>query len=213
MFNITRLSISRHLYSRSFVSSALLTRAWRDETLAQLRQEAKSRGLSSKGTKAVLASRLEEYEKAQAHLSEPIQSRPMSTSAGHVKTSEAPGNPEILSPSDSATFFSVKIPDTNFAPPEPVAQVPYVPDFWGSSIPKPESGTEEAIPQILVVAGSETHPSGGPAHNHRDVTAHLEQESESSAPTTSGGLFDDMADDIGLPRPGQVKASFWKIFS
>ncbi|PPQ98848.1 hypothetical protein CVT24_003402 [Panaeolus cyanescens] len=199
----------RLIQSRSFVSSALLTRAWKEETLVQLRKEAKVRG-----TKAVLITRLEEYDKSQAHISEPIKSRVMSTHAAHVNTSEAPGNPEISTPSNSAAAFAVKIPNTNFTTPEPLAQVPYVPDFWGSSLPKTDSASEDAIPQILVVAGSETHPSGGPAHHHRDATMYDEQQSSSAPSTTSsGGLFDDMADDVGLPRPAEVKSSFWKMFS
>lgn len=62
---------------------------------------------------------------------------------------------------------------------------------------------------MLVVAGAATHHGGGPSHGLHDGNESsdrhehaqgFEAASESkSKPTTSGGIWRDLADDIGLP--------------
>jgi hypothetical protein len=71
----------------------------------------------------------------------------------------------------------------------------------------------------LVVAGAGTHHGGGPSHNLLDISS----ESDSSlgsviAGSSNGhpeekGLWDDMANDVGLPPTKDVKNALWKLFS
>ncbi|KAF8163341.1 hypothetical protein B0H34DRAFT_695068 [Crassisporium funariophilum] len=231
MFRLCRIpahsSIFRPWSQRNLVSSALLMRTWQNETIGQLRQEAKILGLSPKGNKATLISRLEEHEKNVAY--EPVLPT-LSAGVRHVSTgstpsasSEAPGIPEmpqIPIPSTLASFLDVKIPDLSQSDPLPPVQIPYVPDFWDSS-PVVETEAEVVLPKLLVVAGSDTHHGGGPSHNLLDITLSSDgigASSSSSPPMvthSSGerGLLDDMAEDIGLPPTKDVKSAIWKLFS
>ncbi|KAF9013863.1 hypothetical protein BDQ17DRAFT_1418816 [Cyathus striatus] len=99
---------------------------------------------------------------------------------------------------------------------------PYVPDFWSSSTPQnPELEVES--PVMVVVGGEGTHLLS-PTHNllfsaSDIVVPPLENGSlaTSSPPNSAtpgqGGVWDDIAEDIGLPPPQQIKQAFWKIFS
>ena len=70
------------------------------------------------------------------------------------------------------------------------------------------------------MAGVGTHYGGGPSHNFLDISAESENSSLGSVVADSstshpeeGGLWDDMADDIGLPPTKNVKDAIWKMFS
>lgn len=69
------------------------------------------------------------------------------------------------------------------------------------------------------MAGVGTHHGGGPSHNFLDISAESENSSlgsvvaDSSTSRPEGGLWDDMADDIGLPPTKNVKDAIWKMFS
>jgi hypothetical protein len=72
----------------------------------------------------------------------------------------------------------------------------------------------------LLVAGAETHHGGGPSHNILDISSGSEYNSlgsvvadSSSSPLKEKGLWDDMADDVGLPPTKDVKKAIWKLFS
>jgi hypothetical protein len=71
-----------------------------------------------------------------------------------------------------------------------------------------------------VVAGAGTHHGGGPSHNLLDISSGPEYNSLGSVSTDAssshpeeGGLWDDMADDVGLPPTKDVKKAIWKLFS
>jgi len=74
---------------------------------------------------------------------------------------------------------------------------------------------DEQLPKLLVIAGAETHPGGGPSHNLLDngttsenpeVAPHLQH---AQAPT----FLDDISTDLGLPPVDELKARLRKIFS
>jgi hypothetical protein len=98
---------------------------------------------------------------------------------------------------------------------------PYVPDFWDSSVPVDNLRVEESLPKLLVVAGADTHPGGGPSHNLLDANLHHETVSSdvnnnitaAESATGQGKVWDDIAEDVGLPYWRDIKAGFWKTFS
>ncbi|KAG6845317.1 hypothetical protein H0H87_010774, partial [Tephrocybe sp. NHM501043] len=72
---------------------------------------------------------------------------------------------------------------------------------------------------LLVVAGADTHLSGGPSHNLLDENAAAlasPTPPPNPNPTTDAdavpGLWGDIADDLGLPRPHEIKAAFQRLF-
>ncbi|EEB96230.1 hypothetical protein MPER_04668, partial [Moniliophthora perniciosa FA553] len=70
--------------------------------------------------------------------------------------------------------------------------------------------------KLVVVAGVETHQGGGPSHNLLDTTISEAAPSAEATPSIKpgkGGLFDDMAEDLGLPHVKDMKKSLWKVFS
>ncbi len=85
--------------------------------------------------------------------------------------------------------------------------------------------TEPVLPKLVVVAGEETHPGGGPSHNLLDEHA-LAGEAETYAPEdttpssstsstktpTEQGFWGDVAEDMGIPLK-ELKGSFSKLFS
>lgn len=137
------------------------------------------RGLSTKGNKATLVSRLQEYEDTRtAPASSPPGARNASSRATPAPDpvspppqAASPGVRPQANPSASAQFFAFKMPDLTQSPPTSSAQVPYLPDFWESANPKPRLSTEPELPKLHVVGGVATHPDGGPTH-------HLQKHSE-----------------------------------
>ncbi|KAF4576608.1 hypothetical protein EYR36_004586 [Pleurotus pulmonarius] len=229
-----RRSLARSIPSqrRSFVSSVLLSKTWENDTVAELRQEAKKRGLST-GNKASLVMRIQEHESAitSTHRMPPPATRSASTSASStpVVEPEAPGRPQ-LPQSAEEPFFNVILPDASQPEPELQVQIPYVPDLWHSSEITESAAAEEIItepvlPKLVVVAGEETHPGGGPSHNLLDENA-LVGEVETYAPEdttpssstsstttpTEQGFWGDVAEDMGIPLK-ELKGSFSKLFS
>ncbi|KAL0570252.1 hypothetical protein V5O48_011714 [Marasmius crinis-equi] len=200
--------------TRSFVSKVLLNRPLDQLTVADLKKEARSRGLSATGNKHSLLSRIQDHEKS------------ISSSAVHreaeATTAEVPGIPPERTPSTSSVDpFHVVVPGAAYDVPEPQVQIPYVPDFWGSSSNNvPEALAEEPVlPKMVVIAGAETHTGGGPSHNLLDELTLSEENSNAPQKTGSstqpgkGGLLDDMTEDLGLPYPAEMKKAFWKLFS
>lgn len=56
---------------------------------------------------------------------------------------------------------------------------------------------EPALPKVLVVAGASTHIGGGPSHNL--YSADPRSVAQSAQPT-EGGLWQDIAEDLCLPK-------------
>jgi len=72
------------------------------------------------------------------------------------------------------------------------------------------------------VAGAGTHHGGGPSHNLLDISSESGLENNALGSVIAGssgsrseekGLWDDMADDIGLPPTKDVKNAIRKLFS
>ncbi|KAF8892547.1 hypothetical protein BD779DRAFT_1509620 [Infundibulicybe gibba] len=207
--------------SRSFVSSVLLTRSWESETVAVLKREARSRGLSQTGNKATLISKIQEHDNSTTLKAiDPV--RAMSTAPEPTGLEGvAPGIPPATHPTPppAQLFLNVKIPDLSQPEPESPIQIPFVPDFWDSqsAAPVDTEPEEPALPKLLVVAGADTHHGGGPSHNLHDehATTIDPLPVEESAPKKlgQGGFWDDVTEDIGLPPPREIKNAFWKLFS
>ncbi|KAG6851012.1 hypothetical protein H0H93_004499 [Arthromyces matolae] len=113
--------------------------------------------------------------------------------------------------------MNIILPDLWQPIPEPPVQIPYVPDFWDSSARRanPVNVVEETLPKLNVVAG-DTHFSGGPSHNLLDENDTLLSSPQTpvapKAATVDDGLLGDLTDDLGLPRPKELKATFSKFF-
>lgn len=210
--NASRFTVNH----RNFVSTVLLSRTWESETLVTLRHEAKTRGLSTKGNKSVIISRIQEYEESRAlpfSQPAPVASRSVSSSSTTSSQAASPGIPPASQPtsaSQAPDFFLVRLPDlSQDGPCEPV-QAPFVPDFWDSSSPKPEP-IEPSHPKLHVVSGSATHPDGGPTYNLEkpqdaviiEEVVVIEPEGQAK-PAIESGLFRELANDLGLPRTFRV---------
>ncbi|KAL0946839.1 hypothetical protein HGRIS_013007 [Hohenbuehelia grisea] len=236
MFQIIRFRASSLRPS----ARSYLTRSWENQSAAQLRQEAKHRGLSPKGNKASLILRIQEHEaRSVASSPDPVSPRAVHASAAaaathvpHAVDGEAPGIPatpesnKTASASSSGDYLKVILPDLSQPDPEPPVQIPYLPDLWESkkvteTAEAEETASEPVLPKLLVVAGS-THPGGGPSHNLLDTNASTlesstpesSESSDASKPTQQKqGLLGDIAEDIGLPSFGSVKSGFSKFFS
>ncbi|KAL1721180.1 hypothetical protein EV715DRAFT_249568 [Schizophyllum commune] len=224
--------------SRTFVSSVILTRNWESETVAQLKKEAKSRGLAMSGNKATLVMRIQQYERARANeaLSPdvPAGARAASTSPApapsttsnsatsaisgslHIDpkpVSEAPGvPPEAQSTAPPVTdYLAVIIPDLSTPAPEPPTPIPHVPDFWGSAAAKSKPAPpspEEELPKIVVVADASTH-IGGVTHNLTSAEEEVLQ--DVSYADYKSGVLSDMAKDLGLPPLADFKKGWEKV--
>lgn len=130
---------------RSFVSTVLLSRTWENETVLELRKEARVRGLStyvstspfsrpdddhSRGNKSTLIARIQEHEENGAAPSPPPRtSRNASTNPVPPKaTSQAasPGIPLAAQPgrlSSNSDFSAIKLPNLSRPPPNVPVQV------------------------------------------------------------------------------------------
>ncbi|KAL0071367.1 hypothetical protein AAF712_001224 [Marasmius tenuissimus] len=205
--------------TRSFVSKVLLSRPLDQLTVADLKNEARSRGLSPTGKKANLLLRIQEHEKSISSTAASRQAEATASEAG-----AAPGIPpeHALSTSSRPERFHVIVPDASYDDPEPPVQIPYAPDFWTSSNNNVQEAVvdEPVLPKIVVVAGAETHTGGGPSHNLLDESTlssegapEPQQRTERSTQHGKGGLLDDMTEDMGLPYPHEMKKAFWKLFS
>ncbi|KAF9483763.1 hypothetical protein BDN70DRAFT_873366 [Pholiota conissans] len=217
MLRLPRLSARLpSISSRGLVSSALLSRAWQNASIAELRSEAKLRGLSAKGSKAALVSRIEDHEtsfhKSNIALSR-LASSVSSAPAQSINTTEAPGNPEPPVVPHVPFILDSKIPDLSVREPLPPVQVPYVPDFWNSSTPD-EPAVEEALPKVLVVAGAETHHGGGPSHSSLDLEEPQNKLGIDYHPksTRSSSFLDDLTEDLGLPPVSDIKKGISSLF-
>ncbi|KAH7921732.1 hypothetical protein BV22DRAFT_707009 [Leucogyrophana mollusca] len=195
---------------RTFVSTVLLSRTWENETVVDLRKEARHRGLSTKGNKSTLITRIQSYEEQQAAGSSSSQSPAPAAARSASTQAVAPGLPSASQPASSASipaFMNVKMPDLSQPEPEVPVQIPSLPDLWDSARLKPKLPQEAPIPKIHVVSGSATHHGGGPTHSlesTHETEAHKHAEAPPADPAPAGGFWRDLADDMGLPRTIKV---------
>ncbi|KAI8998601.1 hypothetical protein BD414DRAFT_575110 [Trametes punicea] len=191
--------------TRNFVSTVLLTKAWENETISELRKEARKRGLPAGGNKATLITRLQQDDKKRALSPEPIPAAPQVRHASTVDTpTEVPGVPSSAAPVFPKYNLEIKMPNISEPEPEPPTPIPFLPDFWESSKAKKEAAPPEPVtvpnPKVITVAAATTHPGGGPSHNLYSPSATVTSIAEEDAPTSMlGQLAADMAEDLGLP--------------
>jgi len=176
---------TRPTQRRFFVSSVLLTRTWENESTSVLKRELKDRGLSPKGNKSTLIPRILDHEQRQ--------SRNASTAI--------PGIPPSQHPTETLEeFTNINLPDISQPDLEADVQIPFVPDFWDSSLVKTASAVSEPpLPKLLVVAGVDTHHGGGPSHNLHDEHHPSRDSSVHASTMAPSGFWEDVAQDIGIP--------------
>ncbi|THH08657.1 hypothetical protein EW146_g8925 [Bondarzewia mesenterica] len=133
--NLTRISAPVLANHRSLVSSVLLTRTWENESFAEIKKEARQRGLSVKGNKATLITRIQQHDRRTVHDS--LSTAPPPTQSRNAST--VPASPSSPTTSDlPKQYLDIKIPDLSTPEPELPIQIPFVPDFWDSSRVKAE---------------------------------------------------------------------------
>ncbi|KLO13545.1 hypothetical protein SCHPADRAFT_921024 [Schizopora paradoxa] len=221
-------SLSRCTPRRSFVSTVLLSKSYEEKTVAELRTEAKKRGLSSSGNKSTLISRILQEEQRLA-TSTTASTQPQNVAAPPASRRSVSSTPavraETLSNEVAQQTLGVRLPDLSQPPPEPPVHIPFVPDFWESSrvnaeeakAAEAEAKENEGVPKIIVAADVSTHPLGGPSHNlypesfgGADASA-IGSSSSSSAETSGGakreGLIADVFEDLSLPLPELSRAA------
>jgi len=68
---------------------------------------------------------------------------------------------------------------------------------------------------MVVVGGLSTYHGDGPTHHLQPI--HEDETTVATAkqpqPPPEPGLFEDITNDLGLPPPKQLKASFLELFS
>jgi hypothetical protein len=76
--------------------------------------------------------------------------------------------------------------------------------------PLAPADSNPSLPKIIVVGGSATHHGGGPSHNlSNDHEAQSHVTHHSSPPKDhggKGGIFQDIAEDLGLPTAAEKSA-------
>ncbi|KAF5373550.1 hypothetical protein D9758_000591 [Tetrapyrgos nigripes] len=177
------------------------------EALSDLKNEARNRGLSPSGNKAKLIVRLQQHDQSLLTSSASTSQQ----SAPAPPQGDAPGVPHP--PAPSSPHLNIVLPNLSEPLPEPAVQIPYVPDFWNSATAVEQQPIQEdVLPKLVVIAGDNTHLGGGPSHNLLDesvatVTTN-EASGKESTPAGQGGLFEDMAEDIGMPVPKVLRGWF-----
>ncbi|CAK5277684.1 unnamed protein product [Mycena citricolor] len=142
-------------------------------------------------------------------LSVPNSARRASTSTSGL----APGIP--FTPLAPSSFMDVKMPDMSARIPLPQPQIPYMPDFWESSVSRDaDNASEMVLPKLSVLA-----EPGTASHNLLDASLLAESTSSSSVaspssvgPDGQNGLLEDIAEDLGLPSPKAMKRAVSNLF-
>ncbi|KAI0670338.1 hypothetical protein C8Q78DRAFT_1035723 [Trametes maxima] len=191
--------------ARSFVSTVLLTKAWENETVAELRKEARKRGLPSGGNKATLITRLQQDDKRVTLSTEPVSTAPQVRHASTVDTpTEVPGVPSSADPVYPKYNLDIHLPNVSQPIAEAPTPIPFLPDFWESSKVKRDTAPSQPAPsykpKVITVAGEITHHGGGPSHNLYTPSPPSSSAPARKEPTSLlGHLAADMAEDLSLP--------------
>ncbi|CAL1704550.1 unnamed protein product [Somion occarium] len=197
---------------RSFVSTVLLTRSWENESVSNLKKEARERGISQKGNKATLITRLQQHDKQRppmrdpsptAQAQSPVPSSPVTQYVRKASTTEVPGvpssaEPPRLPPNFPKDFLDVKIPVPSDPLPEPTTPIPFVPDFWDSARVKAASAPPKDEPDhltLIAVAGDPTHIAISPAYNLYIPEEEVVERKDTSKTT----FLEDVAEDLYIP--------------
>ncbi|VDB82978.1 unnamed protein product [Peniophora sp. CBMAI 1063] len=225
MFSSSLRVAARHahparLQSRSLVSTVLLNRSWETESVVTLRDELKKRGLSAKGNKATLITRIREFETDQTSpaaptAATPVQTRSASTEAKPAASTSTPPPPPAAIPTNTQSYsvdtLNVQLPDLSKEVVEEPVQIPLYFDYYDSAKPNSASTdsapTDIPIPKILVIGGESTKDAASNMVSvAEDAISSISPASVSTsqpAPNNAPGLrglYYDVLDDIGIPR-------------
>ncbi|CAE6460194.1 unnamed protein product [Rhizoctonia solani] len=191
--------------ARSLASTVLLPKTpeqWQEYTLAQLRTEAKQRGLATGGSKSKLVQRLVAQNQTNERSSTSAESSSTAYSHARQRWISTGGYFQAESSGDKfkARFsrtLDVKIPST----PEPIDEGPVIP-FLAQKFDSPPSESASPpqeppvnTPKVVTVASAATHVGGGPSHAiHESTDAHS---LESKAGNQSIGIK-GLLEELGL---------------
>jgi len=178
------------------------------------------RGLSPKGNKSTLITRIQAHDQHKTLQAVSVQDPPQPPGAqvrhaslvAPTASGSVPGIPPAAQPTSHlapTAFTNINLPDLSQPDPEIPTPIPFYPDSYDSIYhPNPYTSADPLPPKVLVVAGSSTHHGGGPSHNAFDGPESLDRHeyepplSSSSSVTasaiSSAGVWQDVADDIGL---------------
>ncbi|KAF8625823.1 hypothetical protein AX15_005203 [Amanita polypyramis BW_CC] len=216
-----RLALSPSV-PRSFVSSVLLARPCQNLSLADLRTEARARGLSSKGNKATIVARIQQHD---ASLAAPTTASPAGVQVSQPESVPPPAGENGIAPgipyssqfSSAEPFLNIKLPDLTQPDPIPPVQIPYVPDFWDSSISR-RAPAEQPLPKVLVVTDANAHHAGAPTHLQLENVASRPEAAPKNTtpepcPPETRGIPSDIAEDLGLAPWEEIKKNWRRVLS
>jgi hypothetical protein len=189
--------------------------------------------LSTKGNKATIVARLQQYDTPTTPLYSPPSTRFASTEA--VTPDVQVSAPEIVSvPSgekgiasgiapkakvtySAKAFLSTALPDLAKPDPVPSIQIPYVPDFWESSNTSRKAPVEQPLPKVLVVADANAHHNSAVTQNLLEETVSSDTVPPSTEPgpgsSQSDGIVSDIVEDLGLGSWAETKKNWRKLLS
>ncbi|KAF8610230.1 hypothetical protein BDV93DRAFT_517385 [Ceratobasidium sp. AG-I] len=216
----TTLRVSQ-IQSRSLASTVLLPKTseqWQERTVAELRNEAKRRGLSSGGNKSKLIDRLVVH--AQSNDRPTAPSGNASPQAVSIRQRWISSGSSLQAEADKfkarwSRNLDVKLPET----PDAVDEGPVIPflaqkfDSPASESASPPQELPSSAPKVVTVASAATHIGGGPSHAiHESSDAHaIEQNtSKGSKKGTSSAGIGALLSELGIPlsfdfkQPGRV---------
>ncbi|GJJ12104.1 hypothetical protein Clacol_006345 [Clathrus columnatus] len=124
-----------------------------------------------------------------------------------IKHSDA--TPSNTHGSKTKFTLNIKLPDLAISPEQPGPDLPFLPDFWDSSLTRGANSIrhdvvhEAPMRPILVVAGiSSQQAAGGPTYDGDHSSPTLEHATTRTQPVTSSpptGFWADFIDDLGIP--------------
>ncbi|KAG9086307.1 hypothetical protein FS749_003735 [Ceratobasidium sp. UAMH 11750] len=199
------------IQQRSLASTVLFTKTpeqWQEQTVAQLKSEARRRGLGTRGTKSKLIERLVAHSQnneqpaaptgAPALPSGPARQRWISSSSA----AQAEATTDKFKPRWSRNL-DVKMPET----PEEADEGPVIPflaqkfDSRASESASPPQEVPDNSPRVVTVASAATHIGGGPKHAiHESSDAHTIEVPSSSERTGGSSLnLEGLFKELGAP--------------
>lgn len=215
----TAIRVSQ-IQSRSLASTVLFTKTpeqWQERTVAELKNEAKRRGLSMSGNKTKLIDRLVAYAQSGDHPEAPARNAPPQAVSARQRwiSSSSALQAEDISDKFKARRsrnLDVKLPET----PEEVDEGPVIPflaqnfDSPASESASPPQELPSNAPRIVTMASTATHIGGGPSHAiHEFVDAHVIEHNTPKG--RSGGSYSagikSFLTELGIPLNFDFKQS------